>query len=134
LLRPGGTTVEEIECILEKKVLHFENIKKTSTTDQYAIHAPGMMKRHYAPSIPLRLNVLSPNKGEAFLGFDKTNTQPTLNLSESGDLMQAAVNLFKMMRELDVPIYSGIAVAPIPKTGIGLAINDRLNRAACLED
>ena len=90
------------------------------------------MKRHYAPSIPLRLNATSLCPGEAFLAFGKTSIEcdMLLNLSEAGDLSEAASNLFRMMRLLDNKIYLGIAVAPIPNVGVGLAINDRLKRAS----
>ena len=93
-----------------------------------AVKAPGMLKRHYAPSIPLRLNTVEPRDNEAMLGFGSMDCN--LNLSPSGDLQEAAANLFRMLRQLDNPVYKGIAVAPIPNHNLGVAINDRLNRAA----
>ena len=147
LLRPGGTTVEEIEMILQRPVFHFQkhqislsdklNSQSELKSEQpQSYKAPGMMKRHYAPSIPLRLNAITPNPGEAYLAFGQTFIiqKEMLNLSESGDLAEAAANLFSMMRMLDTNIHNGIAVAPIPSVGIGLAINDRLNRAACTDE
>lgn len=129
LLRPGGTTIESIESVLGTPILQVEH-----NSDEKTPRAPGMLKRHYAPSIPLRLNASKPNSGEAFLAFGQINAHydEILNLSVSGDLTEAAANLFKMMRQLDNSIHIGIAVSPIPNTGIGLAINDRLNRAATL--
>ncbi len=130
LLRPGGTTIEAIENIIQRPI-----IRESNNSSEKKLIAPGMMKRHYAPSIPLRLNAESPNQGEAFLAFGKTavNQKATLNLSETGNLIEAAANLFRMMRHLDNKSYQGIAVATIPKNDIGLAINDRLNRAATSE-
>lgn len=129
LLRPGGTTVESIESALSQPV-----IRAQDNFDEKTPRAPGMLKRHYAPSIPLRLNADSPLPGEAFLAFGQIQLQHNslLNLSTTCNLTEAAANLFKMMRQLDNPSHTGIAVSPIPNTGIGLAINDRLNRASTL--
>lgn len=92
--------------------------------------SPGQLLRHYAPDASLRLNAENPNPGEALLGFGAMNgVDATLNLSPSGDLAEAAANLFAMMRQLD-GMYQHIAVAPIPTDGLGAAINDRLVRAA----
>ncbi len=126
VLRPGATTVEMLESILQKPVRY--------TTDK-AIKAPGMMKRHYAPNLSLRLNCLQPEKDEAFLGFgDQGTRKPDLNLSAKSDLKEAAANLFSMMLALDRAPFRGIAVAPIPFYGIGVALNDRLVRAATPSD
>ena len=97
------------------------------------IKAPGMMKSHYAPRLPLRLNALEPRVGEAFLAFGPA-AQWDLNLSETGSLREAAANLFKMLRLLDQREFKGIAVAPIPMQELGLALNDRLQRAAAPRD
>lgn len=94
--------------------------------------APGGLSRHYAPNATLRLNVAVPISGDAYLGFgpvDGPKGRVSLNLSETGDLTEAAANLFSMLRQLDRS-YARIAVAPIPMKGLGLAINDRLARAA----
>ena len=89
--------------------------------------APGQLLRHYAPNARLRLNADAPQAGEALLGFGPVDG--TLNLSPSGDLREAAANLFAMLRALDAA-HARIAVSPIPMQGLGLAINDRLTRAA----
>lgn len=122
LLRPGGVSVEQLESVLGP----IDRISESSP-----IKAPGMMRRHYAPTRPLRLNITEAHPKEAILGFGKCEDLPvTLNLSPSGDLVEAAAHLFRMLRELDSPTYEGIAVVPIPTHGLGLAINDRLSRAA----
>ncbi len=123
ILRPGGLSIESIEEIIGpiQKQHHNQSIK-----------APGMMKRHYAPSIPLRLNALDCDLEEALLGFGQTDLPAHLNLSATGDLQEAAANLFRMLKELDNPNFVKIAVMPIPNHGIGLAINDRLSRAAAI--
>jgi L-threonylcarbamoyladenylate synthase len=122
LLRPGGITAEDITAacgIAPIPAQHAAN----------ELRSPGMLASHYAPSLPLRLNAHSANKGEALIGFSK-NIQGDINLSESGDLIEAAANLFAHLRQCDTPQHTGIAVAPIPETGLGIAINDRLRRAA----
>ena len=118
LLRPGAIAREAIEAITGPLAAPGETIA-----------SPGMMKRHYAPNAHLRLNVTAPEPGEAFLAFGPTDVPSTTNLSASGDLLEAAANLFAMLRDLDAT-NSKIAVAPIPNTGLGEAINDRLKRAA----
>lgn len=102
------------------------------TQDETKPTAPGALSRHYAPKATMRLNVTVPISGDAYLGFGSTEGpkgRVSLNLSETGDLVEAAANLFAMLRQLDRS-YARIAVAPIPKHGLGLAINDRLARAA----
>lgn len=96
-----------------------------------AITAPGMMSSHYAPNALLRLNA-NPRPREAYLGFGAAAPFEGLqrNLSPSGDLREAARNLFAMLHELDAAQIGTIAVAPIPHIGLGEAINDRLERAA----
>lgn len=121
LLRPGGAALEEIETTLGRSV------PLAGLAD--AIRAPGMLESHYAPGLPLRLDAIAANPGEALLGFGKA-ANADLNLSDTGDLREAAANLFAMLRQLDAPAYSGIAVMPIPEAGLGRAINDRLRRAA----
>jgi len=121
LLRPGGIALEEIEATLGRTV------PVAGVAD--AIRAPGMLESHYAPGLPLRLNAKRAEAGEALLGFGPT-PNATLNLSESGDLRDAAANLFAHLRALDRPDFTGIAVMPIPEHGLGRAINDRLRRAA----
>ena len=94
--------------------------------------APGMLASHYAPRARLRLNAVAAEPGEAYLGFGlfQKGEGPYLNLSPGGDLREAAANLFSYLRSLDIEAADTIAVAPIPKEGLGEAINDRLRRAA----
>src|SRR3546814_11611345 len=102
--------------------------------DPQAPKSPGMMSSHYAPHLPVRLNATAPEKGEALLGFGPTRTKPTLNISPSGDLVEAAARLFACLHELDRPDFVVIAVAPIPEQGLARALNDRLRRAAAPRD
>jgi L-threonylcarbamoyladenylate synthase len=122
LLRPGGIVREDLEEVIGPIVLSDGSKNKN--------RSPGMLKRHYAPTIPLRLNAEKANPGEAFLAFGSTVNTRHLNLSRMGDLKEAAANLFSMLRKLDQPNFRGIAVMKIPATGLGVAINDRLKRAA----
>jgi L-threonylcarbamoyladenylate synthase len=95
--------------------------------------SPGQLESHYAPARPVRLNATTVTDDEGLLAFGPrpiSGTGQSLNLSAVGDLTEAAANLFAMMRALDRPGVSRIAVMPIPGTGLGLAINDRLRRAA----
>ena len=118
LLRHGGVAVETIE-----KMLSVGLSQETPKT----ITAPGQMESHYAPNEVVRLNVSSAMSDELFLGFGPM--QCDLNLSENADLIVAAANLFDHLHQLD-KIGKPIAIAPIPQTGLGRAINDRLRRAA----
>lgn len=128
LLRPGSILKEDIESVIGSIALSQQN-------ESSLIKAPGMMKRHYAPNRPLRLNVTDLKEGEALLGFGSSKNLPiTLNLSKKADLTEAATNLFRMLRELDQDRFVGIAVMPIPMTGLGIAMNDRLQRAATPEE
>ena len=120
LLRPGAITAEQLTQI----------IGPLSAPADATIRAPGMLAQHYAPTLPLRLDATRAEAGEAFLGFGPDATHATLNLSPSGDLVEAAANLFAYLRKLDRAPYIGIAVGPIPETGLGAAINDRLRRGA----
>jgi L-threonylcarbamoyladenylate synthase len=119
LLRPGGLPVREIEAALGAP------LSSARTEDQRL--APGQLASHYAPRAALRLNATAPREGELFLGFG--SGEATLNLSPAGDLREAAANLFGHLHRLDA-MDAPIAVAPIPDTGLGRAINDRLARAA----
>ncbi|OAN53171.1 translation factor Sua5 [Paramagnetospirillum marisnigri] len=121
LLRPGGIAVETLEAVLGVVLPH-------AAHDPTAPRSPGQLDSHYAPGLPVRLEAERAEAGEALLGFG--SMEATLNLSPSGDLEEAAANLFAMLRALDRPEYSAIAVSPIPQWGLGLAINDRLRRAA----
>jgi L-threonylcarbamoyladenylate synthase len=123
LLRAGAITADDIERILGGRLRRPEAAN---------IQAPGMMQSHYAPRARLRLNADAPRQGEVFLalGPHADFSGPTLNLSPSGDLREAAANLFAHLRALDASGAAIIAVMPIPETGLGEAINDRLRRAA----
>ena len=125
LLRPGGLSREEIETVARPIAL---------PDDATAVRAPGMLSRHYAPRRPLRLNVTRVEPGETVLGFGPTTPKGALNLSPTGKVVEAAANLFAMLRQLDESGDGPIAVMPIPNTGIGVAINDRLRRAAVTAD
>ena len=126
ILRPGGITKEQ----LEKAIGSVE----AAMTDSSALLSPGMLPSHYAPNLPLRLNAENVAANEALLAFGPNmlikGGAIRLNLSEKGDLDEAAANLFAMLRQLDQPRFSGIAVMPVPDTGLGVAINDRLKRAS----
>ncbi|RFC68995.1 MULTISPECIES: L-threonylcarbamoyladenylate synthase [Mesorhizobium] len=127
LLRPGGASAEDIERIAGMPLTREHSGK---------VQAPGMLLSHYAPNAHMRLSVSRLEPGEALLAFGPTRVENTahasamLNLSPSGDLRQAAANLFEYMRQLDASGASVIAVEPVPLEGLGEAINDRLKRAA----
>ena len=132
LLRPGTITIPQIEAVINHKVQHINHTA--------GIRAPGMLTSHYAPELPLRLNATHIEPHEALLAF-AAHTIPadiSYNLSEQGDLTQAAANLFRMLRDIDNHArHAGkkaIAVMPIPmdddSNALGHAINDRLQRAA----
>lgn len=128
ILRYGFITPDSIESIIGKKV--------STAPPLMTIKAPGMMDKHYSPQTPLRLNATDLEQGEIGLGFGEGQFRPMLNLSSIGNIVEAAANLYLMLRQLDDYASSNqisrIAVAPIPNSGIGLAINDRLKRAASL--
>ncbi len=119
LLRPGSVTREEIEALIGPLDSSGEGHR-----------SPGRLTRHYAPSAPVRLGANSGGEGEIFLGFGPGVGAERWSLSPSGDLREAAANLFRLLREADRDTPAGIAVASIPGVGLGEAINDRLNRAA----
>jgi L-threonylcarbamoyladenylate synthase len=120
LLRSGGLGREVIEQALGRKLLDAET--------SGPLHAPGQLESHYAPRAVLRLNAENWRAGEAQLGFGSHDAP--LNLSRKGDVVEAAAHLFAMLHQLDATAPATIAVAPIPMTGLGEAINDRLKRAA----
>lgn len=97
------------------------------------VPSPGSKFRHYSPDTPMRLNRKHKEHNEFFIGFGPTEGAE-INLSENGELEEAARNLYKMLREADQKAkssnYKKIAVSPIPKIGVGFTINDRLERAA----
>ncbi|MFY0624519.1 MAG: threonylcarbamoyl-AMP synthase [Pelagimonas sp.] len=120
LLRPGGVSLEDLSQVLGVDVL--------TRDEAAAISAPGQTKSHYAPRAKVRLNATDWQEGEARLGFGDVACD--LNLSATGDLREAAANLFEFMHQLDATGQDQIAISPIPKEGLGVAINDRLSRAA----
>ena len=120
LLRPGGVPAEAIEAITGPLA--------RPEADPDAPLSPGQLASHYAPDAAVILNCTEPPPGAAMLGFGAV--EGDLNLSPSGDLVEAAANLFAMLHALDERGAKAIAVAPIPMTGLGAAINDRLTRAA----
>jgi L-threonylcarbamoyladenylate synthase len=126
LLRPGGLPVEALAEALGET---------PAEAAAGLVTAPGRLASHYAPRARLRLDAAGPRADEAWLGFGPVaSLQPSLNLSPSGDLTEAAANLFAHLRALDALAaergLAGIAVAPVPRRGLGRAINDRLVRAA----
>ena len=123
LLRPGGLPTEAIEACLGAPL--------TRLPPGDTPNAPGQLASHYAPRAALRLNVTTPRDDEVLLGFGPVAS--TLNLSPSGDLTEAAANLFGHLHQLDAT-GKPIAVSAIPETGLGRAINDRLRRAAAPRD
>lgn len=121
LLRPGAVTRAEIEAV----------IGPLAEAEADARRSPGRLARHYAPDLPVRLEARTPQPGEAWLAFGPAAAGARVfNLSPSGDLKEAAANLFGFLRTADRSGADGIAVAPIPHEGLGEAINDRLKRAA----
>jgi L-threonylcarbamoyladenylate synthase len=126
LLRAGAIAREAIESVLGSP------IDSTSPT-QTAPNAPGQLASHYAPKADLRLGAKDAEADEAALDFGRSlkgGTSARLDLSPSGDLVEAASHLFSYLRALDASGAARIAVAPIPEHGLGAAINDRLRRAA----
>jgi L-threonylcarbamoyladenylate synthase len=119
LLRPGPITTEAIAAATGLPV------KYASGT---AIQSPGQLASHYAPEHPLRLDATERRDGEWLIGFGPIAGDATL--SASGDLVEAAARLFARLHEADASGRDAIAVAPVPRHGLGLAINDRLRRAA----
>ncbi|MGB5835665.1 MAG: L-threonylcarbamoyladenylate synthase [Albidovulum sp.] len=122
LLRPGGIPAEVLEACLGHKLA-------TGGSDT-APTAPGQLVSHYAPAAPVQLNVTQPVSGQYWIGFGAHAAAADVNLSPDGDLVEAAANLFHALREADAANTTSIAVSPIPDTGLGRAINDRLRRAA----
>jgi L-threonylcarbamoyladenylate synthase len=124
LLRPGGVAAEDIEAVVGALS------PPPDGGGGGAPKSPGLAGPHYAPERPLRLDAGEARPGEALLAFGPGAPADDLNLSPTGDLDEAASNLFAMLRALDRPENSAIAVMPIPTTGLGRAINDRLSRGA----
>ncbi|MEH0002473.1 MAG: L-threonylcarbamoyladenylate synthase [Holosporaceae bacterium] len=127
LLRPGALAVEALEAVLQQPFV----LPQTAPTKVF--HSPGLFPRHYAPSKPLRLEATSVASDEGLLAFGPCplkGAHTTVNLSEKGDLSEAAQRFFELMHHLDQSSCQRIAVMPIPFKGAGVALNDRLKRAA----
>tara|TARA_B100000795_G_scaffold120372_1_gene89585 strand:- start:150 stop:1103 length:954 start_codon:yes stop_codon:yes gene_type:complete len=124
ILRPGLISPTNISKVLNRKTTICRSLK--------TIKAPGMLKRHYSPGIPMKLNQKRAKKNEAFIVFGKKykRGKNIFNLSCKSNLNEAAKNLYKTLRIIKNKNYKIICVSTIPCIGIGLAINDRLNRAA----
>ena len=132
LLRPGGLPREDIERVLGEKLAR---MPEDNGVAEALPLAPGMLASHYAPRTPVRLDAHRLEAGEALLAFGPSaipgsERASVMNLSEAGDLVEAAANLFSYLRELDARGSRAIAVMAIPNEGLGEAINDRLQRAA----
>ncbi|MDO9640721.1 MAG: L-threonylcarbamoyladenylate synthase [Pseudotabrizicola sp.] len=123
LLRPGGIPVEALEAMLGPIAMG---------GDAHKPNAPGQLASHYAPEAGVRLGVTEPAAGEIWVGFGPGCEGAALSLSPDGDLVEAAAALFQTLREADALAGPGgrIGFAPVPETGLGRAINDRLRRAA----
>lgn len=120
LLRSGAVSRADVEALTGP----------LAALNAGAIHAPGMLESHYAPRARLRLDASAPRDGEAYLAFGVAAPTGGLTLSATGDLIEAAANLYAHLRALDASGAQTIAVAPIPAHGLGEAIRDRLARAA----
>jgi L-threonylcarbamoyladenylate synthase len=119
LLRPGAVAVEAIAAVAGERL---------ASEVAPAVQAPGMMESHYAPQQPVRLEAATASPDEFHIGFGPVKGDATL--SASGDLTEAAACLFDLLHIAQASGRAGIAVAPVPRHGLGLAINDRLARAA----
>jgi L-threonylcarbamoyladenylate synthase len=125
LLRPGAITADDIERIAGRAVIR-------PPTDAQRPSSPGQLLSHYAPAARLRLDAKEARAGEALLAFGRAVPSKgfVINLSPSGSLTEAAANLFASLRAFDAAGSAAVAVMSIPETGVGMAINDRLRRAA----
>ena len=123
LLRPGAVTRAEIEALVGQLEVRAQGHR-----------SPGRLTTHYAPDAPVRIEVTEARPGELLLGFGTDAHgvvgDPRWSLSPTGDLREAAARLFRLFREADRERPTGIAVSPVPREGLGEAINDRLRRAA----
>ena len=124
ILRLGGLDISAIKKTLNKKIFINNNPSNISS--------PGQFKLHYSPGIPIRLNVKKINKKEAYISIKKMkqNKPNFYFLSKSGNLKEAAKNLYSTLRKIKKNKYKSIAVAKIPNIGLGKTINDRLRRAS----
>ena len=123
ILRPGTISSKQIQKILGKKIFYKKSKK---------IRSPGNLKNHYSPGIPIKLNVKKAEKNSAFITIGKKfkKSKGVYNLSEQSNLEEAAKNLYKTLITIKKKKYKKISVMKIPNIGVGIAINDRLKRAA----
>ena len=124
ILREGSITSNQISKILKKKIFKIKKIKN--------IKSPGQLKLHYSPGIPVFMNSEHPKKNGAFVTFGKkfNKKKNYYNLSQNGNLREAANNLYRVMRKIKNKKYSSISVSKIPNIDIGKAINERLKKAS----
>ena len=125
ILRLGSISIEEIK----HKFSNYKIIIKNSNSKL----SPGNQIKHYSPNLPIRLNVIKVKKNESLLNFGKNKLKSNIceyNLSPTGNLIEASKNFFNYLHLIDKSKAVGIAVAPIPKYGLGKTINDRLARAS----
>ena len=124
ILRPGFVDNLKISRVIRSKILYVRDSKK--------IKSPGLLKKHYSPGLPIKLNQRKCGKNDAFIIFGKKhkNKKNTFNLSKKGNLNEAAKSLYKIFRKIKNKGFKKISVVKITKRGIGFAINDRLRRAA----
>ena len=135
MLRPGPITRQMIENACPDIAFATTEITPNDQDEPALVNdtsptAPGQMTSHYAPNKAVRLNVTTPKAGDIYIGFGACAQEAMFNLSPSGDLVEAAAQLFSILHKADQLVGVEIAIAPIPKHGIGLAIYDRLQRAA----
>lgn len=137
LLRPGAITADDLRA-------HLGDLRVETEAVDNSPKSPGQLLKHYAPNTPLRLKAVDVAPGEALLAFGSVRFMGIrgggaakdlpdgayLNLSETGDLNEAAANLFSMLHRLDAGGFRSIAVMDVPNIGLGVAVNDRLMRAA----
>ena len=132
ILRPGGITREAIDNVLEKA--GHELLEQKASMDDNRPISPGQLASHYAPQLGVRMNAETAKHNEIAIGFGSQISDAPLNLSLSGNVVEAAANLFALLHKADKlgteQNAVGIAIAAIPEDGLGEAINDRLRRAA----
>ena len=123
ILRPGIINSSQIQKIVGKKIIYKKSKK---------IRSPGNLINHYSPGIPIKLNVKKAEKNSAFITIGKKfkKNKDVYNLSEKSNLEEAAKNLYKTLITIKKKKYKKISVVKIPNIGVGIAINDRLKRAA----
>jgi L-threonylcarbamoyladenylate synthase len=132
ILRPGGITRHEVADALKAAGFDAPIAHPTAATQPVQPVAPGQLASHYAPHAAVRLNATKAAADEELIGFGSVAGSGilALSLSASGDLIEAAANLFAMLHRVDDTGTAKIAIAPVPDNGLGEAINDRLRRAA----